>query len=78
MLVLSAVHTSEQLSYLVPATDFDWLMNRTLRFLRRWAPLSPTLRTNARILENAKRIIDITGRSADTSFSDDTVYSYTA
>ena len=57
MLVLSAVHRSEQLSYLVPATDFGWLMNRTLRFLRSWAPLSPTFRTNVRILENARRLI---------------------
>lgn len=73
MLVLAATHRSENLSYLVSRNDIDVLMDRTIRFLRGWAPLSPTLRTNVRILENARRLI--TQGHSDASFSDDTVYS---
>lgn len=49
MLVLSATYTSS-LSELVHRSTFERLLKRTIRFLLRSENISPTLRTDARIL----------------------------
>jgi hypothetical protein len=51
MLVLSATYSSPYLKQLVPEDKFKALLKRTIKFLRRLAPISPTSRADCLILE---------------------------
>lgn len=51
MLVLSAVFNNEYMKTLVPEPKFKRLLQRTIGFLRRLAPISPTCAADCSILE---------------------------
>ncbi|KXT04056.1 hypothetical protein AC578_4909 [Pseudocercospora eumusae] len=51
MLVLSAVYNSEYMKTLVPEHEFKRLLQRTIGFLRRLSPISPTCSADCVILE---------------------------
>lgn len=51
MLVLSAVYNSEYMKTLVPEHKFKKLLQRTIGFLRRLSPISPTCSADCVILE---------------------------
>jgi hypothetical protein len=55
MLVLAAVYNckDENLQRLVPFSDLEQLMKRTINFLSNLAPLSPVMRKDVQILEYA-------------------------
>jgi hypothetical protein len=57
MLVLSATHESDYLCKLVPREKFQKLMARTIKFLRRLAPISETCRLDCGILEKFNKTI---------------------
>ncbi|KAI9812570.1 MAG: hypothetical protein M1827_004559 [Pycnora praestabilis] len=56
LLVLSATYRSDMQS-LVPREKLENLLRRTISFLRRLAPVSPTLKTDTKILENVERVV---------------------
>ncbi|KAF2084119.1 hypothetical protein K490DRAFT_39241 [Saccharata proteae CBS 121410] len=56
ILVLSAVRRS-WLKDLIPFDKLMYLTDRTISFLRRLEPLSPTLQVDVEVLENTKRIV---------------------
>lgn len=51
MLVLSAAFNSAYMRTIVPEDRFKQLLERTIRFLRRLAPISPTCAADCGILE---------------------------
>jgi hypothetical protein len=51
MLVLAAVYNTNHMRSLVPGTRFRELLVRTIRFLRKLAPISPTCACDCGILE---------------------------
>lgn len=51
MLVLSATYQNAYLKTLVPAERFHQLLERTIAFLRKLAPISPTCMVDCGILE---------------------------
>ena len=55
MLVLSATFSSELHKALVPAARFQKLLERTTRFLRKLAPISPTCAIDCDILESLSK-----------------------
>lgn len=55
-LVLAATRNS-WLKHLVSEEDLQRVLNRTISFLRKLSPLSPSLQADAMILENTSRII---------------------
>lgn len=55
MLVLSATFNTLYLKSLVPEEDFQRLLERTISFLRRLGPISPTCHTDCIILEKISR-----------------------
>ncbi|KAK3709023.1 hypothetical protein LTR37_011187 [Vermiconidia calcicola] len=57
MLVLSATHYNKWLKTLVPTGRFQELLERTITFLRRLGPISPTCSHDCSILERIHRLI---------------------
>ena len=57
MLVLSATHYNKWLKTLVPVDRFQRLLERTIGFLRRLAPISPTCAHDCAILEKVTRLL---------------------
>ena len=57
MLVLSATFYNKSLNYLVPQERFEKLMGRTIKFLRRLSPISPTCAADCGILEKFSNIL---------------------
>ncbi len=57
MLVLAAVYKS-RLRQLINKSLLDKLLARTIKVLRRLAPNSPTLKVDAQILENTRKVIN--------------------
>lgn len=57
MLVLSAAYESPLLGTWVPQERFQQLMQRTITFLRRLAPISPTSAADCGILEKFNKIL---------------------
>ena len=57
MLVLAAVYKS-RLRQLIDKSVLDKLLARTIKVLRRLAPNSPTLKVDAQILENTRKVIN--------------------
>lgn len=55
MLVLSATYHNGSLKKLVPAERFQALLERTIKFLRRLGPISPTCAIDCSILEKIHR-----------------------
>lgn len=55
MLVLSATYYNNYLKKLVPPERFQRLLERTISFLRRLAPISPTCNIDCGILEKIHR-----------------------
>jgi hypothetical protein len=76
MLVLSAAHESDYLRQLVPREKFQALMVRTIKFLRRLAPISETCRLDCGILEKFnKTIFGIEGRDMQDVYRNEGVES---
>lgn len=57
MLVLSATWRTEYLRMLIDQERFQNLLNRTIRFLRKLAPISPTCQLDCSILEKIQRVL---------------------
>jgi hypothetical protein len=57
MLVLSATWHNEHLRKLVDPDDFQRLLGRTISFLHRLSPISPTCQLDCSILEKIQRVI---------------------
>lgn len=57
MLVLAATYYTPWLRDLVPARDFETKLDRTIAFLRRLAPISPTCNIDCGILEKIHRLL---------------------
>jgi len=57
MLVLSAVYYTKYLRALVPEAQFQSHLERTIRFLRRLAPISPTCASDCQILERISKVL---------------------
>lgn len=57
MLVLSATHYNKWLKALVPEARFHSLLERTIRFLRRHAAISPTCAHDCSILEKITSLL---------------------
>ncbi|SMR53960.1 unnamed protein product [Zymoseptoria tritici ST99CH_1E4] len=57
MLVLSATYESQYLTQLVPREKFQYLMARTIKFLRGLAPISETCKLDCGILEKFNKTI---------------------
>ena len=57
MLVLSAAYQSNILRSWVPQERFQYLIERTITFLRRLAPISPTSAADCGILEKFNNIL---------------------
>jgi len=55
MLVMSATYWNRYLKKLVPADRFQVLLQRTITFLRRLGPISPTCTVDCSILEKLQR-----------------------
>ncbi|KAI9675577.1 MAG: hypothetical protein M1817_000943 [Caeruleum heppii] len=56
LLVLTVASRSPVLAELVPQEDYSRLLQRTIAFLRHLAPISPTLKTDAIILERCQQL----------------------
>jgi hypothetical protein len=68
MLVLAAVYKSRLRTVVgLSKHTVDALLTRTIKFLRRLAPNSPTLKIDAQILENTQKFIN--GEKRDDSMS---------
>ncbi len=57
MLVLSATWRTEYLRKLIDPDRFQRLLSRTIGFLRRLAPISPTCQLDCSILEKIQRVL---------------------
>ena len=57
MLVLSAAYNRLSLNKLVPMERFQGLLRRTIGFLRRLGPISPTCAIDCQILEKIHRTL---------------------
>ena len=57
MLVLAATFNSTHMKGLVPEDHFRRLLERTITFLRRLGPISPTCRIDCSILEKIQRVL---------------------
>lgn len=57
MLVLSATFYNKALHRIVPEPKFQRLLERTIRFLRKLAPLSPTSYNDCQILEKISKLL---------------------
>ena len=57
MLVLSAAFYNRYLSQLVNRERFQYLLERTISFLRRLSPISPTCSIDCSILEKIQRLL---------------------
>ena len=57
MLVLSAAYHNHYLRNLIPADHFQFLLDRTIGFLRRLAPISPTCANDCGILEKISKLL---------------------
>jgi hypothetical protein len=57
MLVLSAAHYNNWLKTFVPSERFNELLERTIKFLRRLGPISPTCWIDCSILEKISHLI---------------------
>jgi hypothetical protein len=57
MLVLSAIWRTEHLRKLVNPDAFRRLLSRTISFLHRLSPISPTCQLDCSILEKIQRVI---------------------
>ena len=55
MLVLAATFNTKTLKQLVPEDRFQRLLERTISFLRRLSPISPTCHNDCLILEKINR-----------------------
>ncbi|KAF2147209.1 uncharacterized protein K452DRAFT_3403 [Aplosporella prunicola CBS 121167] len=64
MLVLAAVRRS-WLRDLIPLARLNELMERTIKFLRRLIPISPTMRVDVAILENTQKCVN--GEKSDSA-----------
>lgn len=74
MLVLSATFTSP-FSELVPRHKLDELLRRTIRFLREYRNVSPTLREDAKILQRIyNRIFQEGSAKSFSSQSTETIW----
>ena len=57
MLVLAATFYNNWLKTLVPEAEFSRLLERTIKFLRRLAPISPTCWHDCHILERISKLL---------------------
>ena len=57
MLVLSAAFHNKYLNRLIPTDRFHRLLERTIQFLRRLSPISPTCHNDCAILEKINRLL---------------------
>ena len=57
MLVLSAAFQDGVLKRMIDEERFKYLLERTISFLRRLAPISPTCGIDCGILENIQRVL---------------------
>jgi hypothetical protein len=73
MLVLSATYNSGYLRRLVPEDKFKALLNRTIKFLRRLAPISPTSRADCLILEKFEKTLFPVADADPATFRDEGV-----
>ncbi|KAI9787488.1 MAG: hypothetical protein M1839_000017 [Geoglossum umbratile] len=58
LLVLQAAYRSQLLRPIVRPDDLRYLMEETIQFFRHLAPISPTLETDAQILESSMKTLD--------------------
>lgn len=67
MLVLTAVVKSTHLKTLVPEDDYHRLLKRTIAFLRKLSPISPTCQADCGILERFRNTLfpDLIERNED-------------
>jgi hypothetical protein len=73
MLVLSATYNSIYLRKLVPEDKFKALLKRTINFLRRLAPISPTSRADCHILEGFEKTLFPVADAEPDTFRDEGV-----
>lgn len=71
MLVLSATYNSLYLKQLVPEDKFKALLKRTIKFLRRLAPISPTSRADCLILEKFEKTLFPLSDAEPATFRDE-------
>lgn len=57
MLVLAATFNCRHMKSLVPEDRFRRLLERTITFLRRLGPISPTCKIDCSILEKIQRVL---------------------
>jgi hypothetical protein len=73
MLVLSATYSSPYLNRLVPHDRFKTLLLRTIKFLRRLSPISPTCRADCLILEKFEKTLFPLADTESTTYRDEGV-----